>query len=87
MARIFGAQRIAQQISGVIDASLFEFDNDVNGYPRSLSASASVSWSFRPSWRAVVTGVLSETPFVSHQFETLAKLVYSGHYINTRKVD
>lgn len=87
MARVFGVQRFAQKLSGMVDASLFEFDYDVNGYPRSVSASATVAWDVTPSWRAVVTSVISETPFVSHQLEMLAKLVYNGRYVSTRKAD
>ena len=87
MGRIFGAERFAQKLSGIVDAAIFHFDNDLNGYPRSLSASATIAWHFLPSWRAVVTGVWSETPFASHQIETLAKVVYNGHYVSTRKVE
>ena len=87
MARLFGVQRISQKLSAIVDASVFQFDYDLNGYPRSLSASATLGWDFLPAWRAVITGVVSETPFASHQVETLAKVVYSGHYVSTRKVD
>lgn len=87
MGRIFDVQRFTTKLSAMLDASLYRFDYDVNGYPRSVSASATLGWDFLPAWRAVVTGVISETPFVAHQFETLATLVWSGHYVSTRKVD
>jgi hypothetical protein len=87
MARLFGVQRIAQKLSAIVDASLFQFDYDLNGYPRSLSASATLGWDFLPAWRAVVTGVVSETPFGIHQLETLVRVTYSGHHVSTRKVD
>jgi hypothetical protein len=87
MARAFGVERLTTTLSAIIDVSYYHFDNDLNGYPRSVSASGSIGWDFAPSWRAVVTGVLSETPFASHQVETLAKLVYNGRYVSTRKVD
>jgi len=87
MGRVFGVERFTTKLSAILDVSYYHFDNDLNGYPRSVSASGSIGWDFAPSWRAVVTGVLSETPFASHQIETLAKLVYNGRYVSTRKVD
>jgi hypothetical protein len=87
MGRVFGVQRFSTKLSAMLDASYFHFDNALNGYPRSISASGSIGWDFLPSWRAVVTGVISETPFASHQIETLAKVVYNGRYVSTRKVD
>jgi hypothetical protein len=87
MGRIFGMQRFSGKISAIVDASAFHFDNALNGYTRSVSASGTLGWDISPAWRAVVTGVISETPFATHQIETLAKLIYNGRYTSTRKVD
>jgi hypothetical protein len=87
MGRAFGVQRFTTKVSAVLDVSVFHFENPINGFDRSLSASGTLGWDFLPAWRAVLTGVVSQTPFATHQIETLLKLVYNGRYVATRKVD
>ena len=75
-ARAFGVVRLSPVVVATADAAVYFFDGDVNGERRSYNAAATLAWSFRPRWRAVVTGIGSVTPFAEQRFEGMAKLVY-----------
>jgi hypothetical protein len=75
-ARAFGVLRVVPAVVATADLGTYFFDGAVNGARRSYSGAATVAWTFRPRWRAVVTGIGSVTPFAERRFEGMAKLVY-----------
>jgi len=76
MGRLFALGWLAPRVLATLDASAFFFEGDVNGHDRSFNGAATVSYDFKPGWRAQVVGIGSVTPFAERRFEAMAKLAY-----------
>jgi hypothetical protein len=79
LARFF-AGREWRGISGTLDLLGYFFESDVNGQPRSLTATATLAYEFLRGWKAALTGTAGSTPFLERQFEMMAKIVYEQTY-------
>ncbi|HUK65216.1 MAG TPA: hypothetical protein VLV17_00205 [Anaeromyxobacteraceae bacterium] len=83
--RLFGARELMPALTGTLDLMAYFFNQDVNGEPRSLAATATLAYGFARGWRAALAGTAGSTPFMERQFEIMGKLVYEQTYA-TREV-
>ena len=83
--RLFGTHELYRAVTGTLDLMAYFFNQDVNGQPRSLAATATVAYAFARGWRAALAGTAGSTPYLERQFEIMAKLVYEQTYA-TREV-
>jgi hypothetical protein len=79
LARLFGA-REWNAISVTLDLLGYFFQKDVNGQPKSLTATGTVGYQFVRSWKVAVAGTAATTPYLERQFEIMGKLVYEQTY-------
>jgi hypothetical protein len=75
-ARVWVVRPLSRTLSLSGDLSGFLFDHSINSVPRSISATGSANYAFAPGWRAVVSGVLGDTPFFSRSFEIIGRLAF-----------
>jgi len=75
-ARVWAVRPLSRALSVSGDLSGFLFDHSINGIPRSLNATGSANYAFAPGWRAVVSGAFGNTPFYTHSFQVIGRLVY-----------
>jgi hypothetical protein len=79
LGRVFGAKEW-NAFSVTLDGLAYFFEKDVNGQPRSLTATGTLAYAFFPGWKAAVAGTAGTTPYLERQFEIMAKLVYEQTY-------
>jgi hypothetical protein len=81
LARLFGGHEFhALPVSATLDLYGYFFDRDVNGQPRSLTATGTLVYQFARAWKAALAGTAGTTPYLERQFEIMAKLVYEQTY-------
>ncbi len=78
-ARLFAAKAL-REITGTLDLMGYFYDHDINGQPRSLTATATVAYALAGGWRATVAGTAGTTPYFQREFDIMAKLVYDQTY-------
>ncbi len=76
-ARLFGMVRLLSTLLFTLDADAYLFTALVNGQSYSLTGAASLAWDFSKSWRAVASGAVSTTPFVTGGYDFMVKLAYN----------
>jgi hypothetical protein len=81
LARLFGGHDFhVLPVNITLDLLGYFFDRDVNGQPRSLTATGTVAYQFARAWKAALAGTAGTTPYLERQFEIMAKLVYEQTY-------
>jgi hypothetical protein len=80
LGRAFYANELLNRVTFTIDGMAYFFEKDVNGQPRSLTATGTLAYAFIPGWKAAVAGTAGTTPYLERQFEIMAKLVYEQTY-------
>lgn len=78
-ARLFGGHQMGR-VAFTLDLQGFYFESLVNDHRTSLLATATAGYDLGDGFRAQVSGGGGYTPFVSDQFEVMAKLVYNQTY-------
>jgi hypothetical protein len=79
LVRLFGSHAW-RELAGTLDLQGYLFERDVNGQRESLTATATISYVLAPGWRAAIAGTAGTTPYLSSQFEVMAKLLYAQTY-------
>ncbi len=78
-ARLFGGQELGR-FAVTLDLQGFYFEHLVNAQRTSLLATATAGYDLGAGFRAQVSAGGGATPFVSDEFEVMAKLVYNQTY-------
>ena len=79
-ARAFGMLRVLPTLLLTLDGDAYVFTALVNGHSYSLTGAAAIAWDFSRSWRAVASGAVSTTPFVTNGYDFMVKLAYNPTY-------
>jgi hypothetical protein len=79
-ARLYVMFKILPTLVATLNGDAFYFTTPVNGRDWSLTGGGSVGWDFRPSWRLVLSGAGSSTPFIQGGWDAMVKLAYNASY-------
>jgi hypothetical protein len=78
--RVFGMLRIAPTMLVTLDGDAYIFEEPVNGHSYSVTGTGAFAWDFAKSWRAVASGAISTTPFVTNGYDFMLKFAYNTSF-------
>jgi hypothetical protein len=75
--RAFAIHHVVANLFATLDLDAYRFREAINGEFQSYTGTATVVWDFTRTWRAALSGVLGQTPYLSYTTQVMARLVWS----------